>query len=323
MTPRERVIRAVEFRCPDRIPLQFSQLGMSDIHGVWLAPPRVSAEGEERKDEWGCAWQRSEVDNMGQVKEPPIKNWEDQAAYPFPDPDDPHRYGALGEKIAEGGGKYVILHGGHGLFERAWLLRGYEIFLIGLVQEPRHSAGLLDRILSFHCRVVKNIRQKFGDSVQAYSIADDWGTQLSTVISLSLWRRFFKERYRRLFDEIHRAGMHAWLHSCGKVNDFIGEFIEAGLNVINLQQSRTVGIREIGERYRGKICFEGIVDVQRTLPRGSPEEIEREAEELLRFWGTPQGGFIASDYEDSAALGVTRERKLVMFEAFKKFGKTM
>ena len=50
--------------------------------------------------------------------------------------------------------------------------------------------------------------------------------------------------------------MHAWMHSCGHVNDIVGEWIDCGLDVVNLQQPRNLGIEEIGARYRGKICFE-------------------------------------------------------------------
>jgi hypothetical protein len=62
------------------------------------------------------------------------------------------------------------------------------------------------------------------------------------------------------------------------------------------------------------------VDTQSTLPRGSHEEIRRQARELMQKWGTPAGGFIASDYNDAAAIGVNDERRLVMFEAFARAG---
>lgn len=71
---------------------------------------------------------------------------------------------------------------------------------------------------------------------------------------------------------------------------------------------------------RERVCFEAIVDTQNTLPRGTHEEIRREARRLVDVYGTPRGGFIASDYNDAEAIGVTHDRRLVMFEAFAEKG---
>ncbi len=131
-----------------------------------------------------------------------------------------------------------------------------------------------------------------------------------------MFREFFKPYYRRLFDAIHDAGMHAWMHSCGHVNDIIEEWIDCELDVVNLQQPRNLGIEEIGRRYRGRICFESLCDIQMTLPHRAPDEIRAEARLLLEHWGTRQGGFILSDYGDGAAIGVPIEKKRIMFEAF-------
>ncbi len=70
-----------------------------------------------------------------------------------------------------------------------------------------------------------------------------------------MWRAFFKERYRRLFAAFHEAKIHVWMHSCGHINDVIEEWIECGLDVVNLQQPRNLGIEEIGRRYRGRVAL--------------------------------------------------------------------
>jgi hypothetical protein len=88
------------------------------------------------------------------------------------------------------------------------------------------------------------------------------------------------------------------------------------LDVVNLQQPRNLGIEEIGQRYRGRICFESLCDIQATLPRGNSDEIRQEAELLLAHWATPEGGFILSDYGDGVAIGVPNEVKRLMLEAF-------
>ena len=106
------------------------------------------------------------------------------------------------------------------------------------------------------------------------------------------------------------------MHSCGKVNEIIEGLIEIGLDAINLQQPRALGIEEIGRRFRGRICFESLCDIQHTLPLKDAGDIRAEAQLLLKEWGTPEGGFILGDYGDGAAIGVSPEKKQIMLDAF-------
>jgi hypothetical protein len=92
--------------------------------------------------------------------------------------------------------------------------------------------------------------------------------------------------------------------------------IEIGLDAINLQQPRALGIEEIGRRFRGRICFESLCDIQHTLPFRDAGAIRQEARLLLQEWATPEGGFILSDYGDGEAIGTPPEKKQVMLEAF-------
>ena len=38
------------------------------------------------------------------------------------------------------------------------------------------------------------------------------------MINPELWPEFFKPRYMRVFEAIHTAGWHVWMHSDGKIN---------------------------------------------------------------------------------------------------------
>ena len=109
------------------------------------------------------------------------------------------------------------------------------------------------------------------------------------------------------------------MHSCGKINGIIPSLIAIGCDVLNLQQPTTNGIEAIGTAFAGKICFSSLCDIQHTLPMKSGQEIEREAAHLLGSWGTEHGGFILSDYGDGRAIGVSDERKRLMFDSFMKY----
>jgi len=108
------------------------------------------------------------------------------------------------------------------------------------------------------------------------------------------------------------------MHSCGKINAILDSLIEIGMDVINLQQPRLLGIEEIGQRFCGRICFDTHCDIQQTLPNKSVEEIQQEVELLIEHWAAPDGGFIVGDFGDGKPLGVPLERKHIMLESFLK-----
>ncbi len=327
MTRREIIERAITFNNPPRIGIKFDIVGVNDCYDVWTADPTgwTWEFGQSRADEWGCLWQRSAVNNTGQVVGHPLANLDALGDYRWPDPADPRRYAGFEQQLDAAEDRFVMFCFGHGIWERLYMLHGMSETLMDLHRRPRQMHEIIDRILEHHLHVLRAVagiasRSPRGARIDAAAMADDWGVQDRAFISLKLFREFFKPRYRRWFDEIKALGMHPWMHSCGRINDILEELIDCGLEVINSQQPNTVGIDEISRRFRGRICFESIVDTQSTLPRGSHDEICCQAGELVEKWGTSAGGFIASDYNDAAAIGVSDERRLVMFEAFARAG---
>lgn len=317
MSSYEIVRRAIEFQGPERLPLRFEALGLSDVHDVrWNQIGTGDKEKPQTLDEWGCLWARSEVTNMGQVKGHPLADWQALERYRWPDPDDPAFYEGMEGRFAGSEGKYVSTGIFMLLFERMHALHGFENTLADLYLERERIEMLADRIVEFDLGIIRNVARRFPNSIHGFGFTDDWGTQQAVFIRPQLWDEFFKPRYRRIFDAIHEAGWHVWMHSCGKVNAILESLIEVGLDVINLQQPRALGVEEIGRQFRGRICFESLCDIQHTLPFKGADEIRQEARLLLQHWAVPEGGFILSDYGDGQAIGVELEKKRIMLDAF-------
>ena len=317
-SPYEVVRRAIEFDGPDRLPMLFDSLGICDTHTVgWNQIGTGDHEYRETTDEWGCVWRRTDVANMGQVKGHPLADWSAAETYRWPDPNDPIFYEGVEAKFEGTEGFYVTTGIFMLLFERMHALHGFEQTLTDLVLDRERMEVLADRIVAFDLGIIEAMSRRFGDRIHGFSFTDDWGTERAIFINPRLWDDFFKPRYKRLFDACHAAGWHVWMHSCGKVNEIIDSLIEVGLDVINLQQPRALGIEEIGERFRGRICFSSLCDIQATLPRGDEHAIREEAQRLIDHWSTDAGGFILSDYGDGAAIGAPIAIKRMMLEAFR------
>jgi hypothetical protein len=318
MSSYEVVRRAIEFTGPDRLPVRFTALGLSDVHSVgWNQIGTGDHALAETLDEWGCTWRRSEVKNMGQVKGHPLADWDALARFRWPDPDDRAFYAGMEERFAGGEGKYINTGIFMLLFERMHALRGFENTLTDLYWEPDRLASLADRIVEFDLGIIANISRRFGRRIHGFSFTDDWGTERAAFVSRPMWDRFFKPRYRRIFDAIHAAGWHVWMHTCGKVDALLDSLIEVGVDVVNLQQPTVFGdLAAFGRRFAGCVCFESLCDIQQTLPFRDADDIRAEAELLLTHWATPDGGFILSDYGDGQAIGVPIEKKQIMLDAF-------
>lgn len=320
MTSREIVQRAIRFQNPPRLPVSFSLLGRSDIRGISPAPPEGVIWTGTGIDPWGCRWEQSEVANMGQVKGHPLSDLSQIDTFAVPDfSQDIWWRNAEAEldKLEPGepyitGGIFMVL------FERMHSLLGFENVLMGLLADRRAMERLADRIVGAHLVIIEQYRQRFGRRIHGIGMTDDWGTQQAGFIGLDLWMDFFAPRYRRLFDAMHNAGFDVWLHSCGKVTELLEGFIRVGVDVVNLQQPRALGLEEVGRRYRGRITFSSLADIQATLPTARGDLIEADAEALAEHWMTPAGGFVFSDYGDGQAIGAPDQAKLHMYRTFSR-----
>ena len=110
------------------------------------------------------------------------------------------------------------------------------------------------------------------------------------------------------------------MHSCGNIYDIIGHWIEAGLDIIQLDSPRQSGLERLS-RHSGRICFNCCIDIQNILVRGVESEIYAEAKRMIRLLGCGNGGFIARQYPQLLHIGVKPEVNDIAYKAFLKFGK--
>jgi len=326
MTSREIVRRAVHFENPPRLPATIDCYGVSDVGHVAYGPAAGWQPSVEGMDEWGCAWAHTEMANMGQVKGHPLEDIGKLAAYTPPDFTDDARYVDTEAAIeaGEAAGKYMTSGIFMVLFERMHALHGFENTLMGLYTDRPAMERLADMITETAVTLVREMARRFPGRLDGWVMSDDWGTQQAAFISFELWMDFFFPRYQRIFGAMHEAGCDVWVHSCGKVNAIIEGYIRAGVNVVNLQQPLALGIEAVGRRYRGRIAFQSLADIQATLPSGDRRRVDEDVDALMTHWASPQGGFIFSDYGGDDAIGVRDPSiKLHMYEAFSRWSERM
>jgi hypothetical protein len=136
----------------------------------------------------------------------------------------------------------------------------------------------------------------FGDLVQVALISGtDFGTQRGLFVSVDAYRDLFKPFHQRVNQRIHqRTNWKTFIHSCGGVWDLIGDFIDAGFDILNPVQCSAAKMepRALKKEFGPHITFwGGGVDTQKTLPFGTPDEVYGEVRERIEIFNEG-GGFV-------------------------------
>ncbi|MHC4871885.1 MAG: uroporphyrinogen decarboxylase family protein [Planctomycetota bacterium] len=315
MTGREIIKKTIEFDSPERIGLVLDQKYCSDI-GFCSMNPHVDNRPSNTYDEWGAYWENIGLCNLGEVKEPALKSWDDFDNLKIPDVLEEKRWGKLPEIIKKWREQNVFLIGnGMSLYERPHFLRSLEGLWTDIYTNPDELEKLLDLMVDINLKAIK----KYSDlDYDGYMFCDDWGLQDRLMISPDKWREFWKPRYQKVYQECHRHGLKTFLHSCGYIIDILDDLIECGLDVIQMDQQQNMGLDLLQERFAGRITFWCPVDIQNVMINGSTDEIRSYCHELVEKLSTPKGGFIAKWYSDPIGAGHSEEAVKAMSEEFMK-----
>jgi uroporphyrinogen-III decarboxylase len=155
------------------------------------------------------------------------------------------------------------------------------------------------------------------DGVMGY---DDWGLQDRLMVRPEMIEEFFMPHYRRNWALAHELGMDVWLHSCGYIIEILPMFVEAGLNVIQMDQQENMGLEALDACVGGRLAFWCPVDIQQTMVHGSIEEIRAYVRRMIATLGAHNGGLISMAYSSPEAVNHTPEKIAAMCAAFREYG---
>jgi len=319
MTPRENFAAAIRFETPDRIPRTLPAPYGTDIAWTGMDPTvdgRPDAKAGPVADEWGSVWVNIGVSGLGQVKEPALADWGDFATLTIPDVRDDARWGGLADARRQAGDKF-LLGGGVSIYERVHFLRGLEGAWMDIYEHPDELCKLIDILVDMNLHAVERYA---GAGCDGYFFCDDWGLQDRLMIDPVKFREIWKPAYARIYGAAHDAGMLTLLHSCGHITAILDDLIEAGLDVIQMDQQENMGLERLGKEFGGRLTFWCPVDIQQTMAHGSLDEIRAYVRNMIACLARPEGGFVAAYYGDPVAAGHSPEAIQAMCEEFMKCG---
>ena len=307
MDSRERTIRAIERRSPDRVPAYYSILAgamhrsMTELNGLWQRYPQdivkfgypateeFSGEVDvPATDRWGAVWTSAFWGHKGQVTVHPLSDWSAMADYPWPNSLGWVEFDYARAVIEQDQGEHYALADGDTLFQRMAYLRGMEPLFIDLATGRREAFELRDRICEY---MLARIDRWIELGVDGIYFRDDWGSQETLLINPKLWRSFFKPAYAKLCDRAHDGGLHVFFHSDGMIASILPDFVEIGVDVLH-PQMQLLDARFLADNYGGKISFQCDPDRQAVLPRGTPQDVEHHVQTILETLAPFGGGVI-------------------------------
>jgi len=328
LTPRERVMAAIDHREPDRVPFDFwavpevcaalrDDLGVETDEQVlrllgvdcrlvapdYVGPaPRVQPDGTyfdalgtHRRKVSNDFSTYHEYASFPLAHAQTVADVETWGGWPSPDHWDTS---TLKEKIQALNCQvpHHIRYKVGGVFERSWGLYGLDRFLVDLKRRPEVPCAIMDCLTELYIANVTCVLEAADGLIDMVYTYDDVGIQSGLMMSPQMWRAFVLPRHQRLNATIRRYPVKIMYHSCGAVYPLIGAFAdEMGIDMLNPLQPRAAGmdLAQIKREFGARLAFHGGIDIQYTLPYGSPEGVQAEVRERCQVLGR-DGGYICA-----------------------------
>ena len=324
LSPRERVRLALAHQETDRIPIATVCSGINpaarqalaaylqehrgitveeyidpliDIQGVW--PGYCGPTLAPGTDWWGVrrkaiSYGLGEYHEIDYYPLAGATSLSDIAAHAWPQTSW-FDYSVVGRMIAamEAKGDYCLMAANGNIFESSWYMRGFENIFMDLATQPELVHDIFERVASFYIDHFTKLLQAGKGRIDLVFTADDIGGQNGLLMSRSMWEEHLKPYHVRLNRAIHEYGAKVIYHTDGAVMDAVDGLIDMGIDVLQALQFDAAGMDPVALKgmYGDRLCFEGGISVQHTLPFGTPEQVRAETRERMRVLGR-NGGYI-------------------------------
>ncbi len=349
MNRQERFLTALKLQQPDRVPM-FDFLFQEPLYealighkpggyngadavkcalaldhdGVWLPfggfsgyQPRYLSENVYQ-DEWGTTYQKEP--SSWPIDAPidyPIKRRDDLKGYVAPDPTLPGRTAEILAARDMENDHIALLGGVQGPLTTAWLLMGYENISFALYDDP----DLLTEVFKISNEFFKEAARR---SVEAGCVgiwvSEDLGDSRRGFFRLPHYQKYILPPFVEIVEYVAGLGVPVLLHACGCITDYLPDIAQTKVTSVHpLQRTAGMDLKWFKEEYGKRFAIIGNIDSSRTLPYGTPDEVEAEVKEAIEVAGKGGGYVLASDHSLHDGIPIENIRR--MFEAGQKYGR--
>lgn len=282
-------------------------------------------------DEWGKNWKLARNNLYYELVSSPLQNSNadigdiNKYKWPIDTPkENIRRWKTQAERLYKETDFFLIADAiGWGIFEESWGVRGLENFLIDLVSNIKFAETLLDKIMETQMERFEPYLEAIHPYIGVVCISDDITGQDGPIVSPDLYRKMIKPRQKKLIDFIKsKTNALIFLHCCGNVTQFLKDFIEIGVDIINPIQVSAKGMDDTAKlkrEYGNNIIFwGGSCDSQKILPYGSRIKIEKEVKARIEDLAAG-GGYVFAPIHNIQP-DISPENIVALFNSAIKYG---
>jgi hypothetical protein len=196
-------------------------------------------------------------------------------------------------------------------------LFGYENGLVALIMEPDKCKSILQRFTIGIQDLAVKMCDKHIDAIKISSPFAGMG-----FISSDQYTEFVLPFERQIIEAIRAKGVHAYIHTCGSINDrleIMRESKTSGLECLDPVPVGNVDLKDAFERVGNELFIKGNIDSVNTLLYGSDEKAASDVKQILETGMQNGKGFILSTACSIAPM-VAKERLLMLSLLIDEFG---
>ena len=303
LTTKQNFLETIHGGNPDRFVNQYEYLQLVGTP-ISANQPRPKKGGEPVMDAWGVT--RSFPENVPgpfpvhtpeKIVIKDIENWRDYVKVPSVKFDD-DAWGPFIEMAnkVDKNEKFVAVMEAPGIFEQSHYLCEIQNTLMYFYTNPDELKEVYEMITDYEYAMAEEICSHLHPDAVFHH--DDWGSQQSTFISPDMFREFIKPCYEKVYGYYKQHGVELIVHhSDSYAATLVPDMIDMGIDVWQ-GVMRTNNIKELIDKYGGKISFMGGIDSASVDHDGwNREEIIREVRRSCDEFGskyyipcTSQGG---------------------------------
>jgi uroporphyrinogen decarboxylase len=190
-------------------------------------------------------------------------------------------------------------------------MRGFEQTFLDL-QDDAWMGRYLDHVLRSTTSLVEAVCAEARGLLDIVHLDEDVGANDRMLIAPAMWRRYYRPLWAEACRIVKRHGIRLWMHSCGCCRDIIDDFVDLGIEVLSPVPAYVAGNdqRWLKERFGKRLCFDGGVDQPTVMIRGTPAHVEDEVRRVLDVMA-PGGGFMIQPSQ-----GLTEDMPMANIERF-------
>jgi len=214
-------------------------------------------------------------------------------------------------------GMKVIASPQGGIFEEAWMVMGYENFMLALMECPDLIQKVCDALGSALLKMFRHFSKY--DHVGGFWLGDDIAYTEALIMSPETIRRYLFPWYERFAAVARESGKSFFFHSDGDLTLLLEDFITMGFDAIHPIEPKAMDVVQLKEKVRDRLALLGSVDLDFPLSRGRPEDVIQYVKK--RIGEVAPGGGFAIGSSNSITHYVPLENYHALLETVHQFGK--